>query len=189
MMAHLVRVSVIALGLLLAGCATPVLQGDDAGGEDVAGGSQEPIGQFTPGEPLPDAELPELEGDEVLATSELRGAPAVVNFWASWCTFCIDEMPDFEAVHADLDGRVRFVGVNRQDNLEKARTLADETGVTYELVVDDDSSFFYAVKARGMPTTLLVDEDGAIVHRHVGPLDADQLRTLIGRHLGVRAEG
>jgi cytochrome c biogenesis protein CcmG, thiol:disulfide interchange protein DsbE len=187
-MTRLLPVSLLALGLLLVGCATPVLEEDTEADEEVAGGDQGPMEQFSPGEPLPDAELPHLEEGGVLATTELRGTPSVVNFWASWCTFCVDEMPDFEAVHDELAGEVRFVGVNRQDNLEKAKTLAEETGVTYDLVVDDDSSFFLAVQARGMPTTLLVDEDGAIAHRHVGPLDADQLRTLIGRHLGVRAE-
>lgn len=132
---------------------------------------------------LPDAELPRLDREGALAMRELRGPPAVVNFWASWCPFCVDEIPEFEAVNGELDGRVRFVGVNLEDNLDKARILARETGVTWDLVVDGDGSYFRAVRGRGMPTTLLVDADGVIVRQLTGPQTAEQLRALIEAHL------
>ena len=136
------------------------------------------------GDPLPAAELAMLDGDGVLDTRTLEG-PAVINFWATWCPFCVEEMPDFEQVHADLGDEVRFIGVDREDDHTKARTLADETGVTYELVTDPDGSFFRAVKGRGMPTTLLVDGEGRIVLRHAGPLNAEELTELVREHLDV----
>jgi thiol-disulfide isomerase/thioredoxin len=155
-----------------------------AGGEAQDGGGLEPLTAIGAGDPLPETTMPFLDADGALETTDLRGKPAVFNFWASWCTFCVDEMPDFEEVHADVGHEVAFVGVNREDNHGKAVRLAEEPGVTYMLVVDDDGSFFRAVRARGMPTTLLVDADGTIVHRHAGPLDADGLRDLLSRHLG-----
>lgn len=138
-----------------------------------------------PGQALPDARLERLDGSGSLATGSLTG-PAVVNFWATWCAFCVEEMPDFEAVHRRLGDAVRFVGVDREDDHAKARLLARETGVTYEQVTDPDGSFFRAVQGRGMPTTLLVDREGRIVYRHAGPLTADELIELLGEHLDVR---
>lgn len=172
-----------ALLAVVAACTTPV---DDAGSAGIPEASPQHGGleALPTGDPLPAAELPYLDRDGALDTGELAG-PAVVNFWATWCTFCVEEMPDFEEVHLELEDRVRFIGVNVQDREDKARVLADETGVSYDLVIDDDRSYYFAVLARGMPTTLFVDEDGSIAYRYAGPLDADHLRELIAEHLDV----
>ncbi|MGH3441630.1 MAG: TlpA family protein disulfide reductase [Nitriliruptorales bacterium] len=168
---------VLSLAALVAACG---------GGEaETQQSGLQPLGTLTGGEQLPDAELPRLDGGGVLATADLRGRPTLLNFWATWCVFCVEEMPALEDVHQDVADEVRFVGIDREDNHDKARRLAAETGVTYELVVDDDGSFFRAVQARGMPTTVFVDADGVIVYRHAGPLTADQLRGLLEEHLDV----
>ena len=133
--------------------------------------------------PLPSAALPLLRDGGTLTTDELRGSPAVINFWATWCAFCVEEMPDLQALHEEMGDEVRFIGVDREDDDERALRLADGTGVTYDLVSDRDGSFFRAVQARGMPTTLLVDADGIIRLRHTGPVTEDQLRDLIEAHL------
>ncbi|MDX1659425.1 MAG: TlpA disulfide reductase family protein [Nitriliruptorales bacterium] len=142
----------------------------------------------TPGDALPEAELELLGEDGAVNTATWVGKPTIINFWATWCTFCIDEMPDLEAAHQRLGDDVRFVGVDREDpNIDKALELAEETGVTYELVRDPDASYFRAVKGRGMPLTVLVDEDGIIQFRHNGPLTEEQLLDLVDEHLGLSA--
>ena len=142
----------------------------------------------TPGDELPDAELELLGESGTVNTAEWIGKPTIINFWATWCAFCIDEMPDLEAAHQALGGDVRFVGVDREDpNIEQALELAQETGVTYELVRDPDASYFRAVKGRGMPLTVLVDENGIIQFRHNGPLTEQQLLDLVDEHLGISA--
>ncbi len=142
------------------------------------------LGTLQPGQPLPGMELARLDGGGTVDTGELRG-PAVINFWATWCAFCVEEMPALERVHQQVGERVRFLGVDREDDPVRALTLAERTGVTYELVTDPDGSFFRAVQARGMPTTVLVDASGTIAHRHAGPLEAAELLDLIERHLDV----
>lgn len=132
---------------------------------------------------LPSVALPVLGEDGSFDLGALRGRPAVINFWAAWCPFCIDEMPDFEAVHQRLGDRVAFVGVDLEDDLALASDLAAETGVTYPLVVDADGALFRAVGGRGMPTTLLLDAEGRIVVHHTGPLTAEQLEELITTRL------
>ena len=141
------------------------------------------IAPIEAGQKLSDATLPYIDRQGELSLSELRGQPAVLNFWASWCAFCVDEMPDVQAVHEDLGDDVRFIGIDREDDRDKAIMLARGTGVTYELVADDDASFYRAVQARGMPTTIVVDDDGVIVARHTDPIDAEGLRDLLEEHL------
>lgn len=175
-----------ALALLLAACsgadssdAAADLPQFDAPGSETAAGDH-----------LPDHTLPVLGSEEEVSTHAFQGTPTVVNFWATWCPFCVDEMPDFERAHQALGDAVTFVGVDREDpREEQALALARETGVTYLLVADDDGSFFRAAQGRGMPTTLFVDADGVVQHRFSGPLTEEQLLGLVDEHLGVSAEG
>lgn len=132
------------------------------------------------GQLLPDAELARLGEPGTLRMSSLRGKPSVVNFWATWCPFCVEEMPVFERVHQEFAQDVRFVGINLEDRDELALKLANGTGVTYELLKDPDGDYFDAVRGRGMPTTLFVDADGSVAHHQVGPITAQQLRKVIG---------
>jgi cytochrome c biogenesis protein CcmG, thiol:disulfide interchange protein DsbE len=167
--------------VLLAGCS---------GGDATDPAPTAPTGAITAqdpasADPLPSAELTVLGSDETVTTASWIGTPLVLNFWAEWCGPCREEMPDFEAVHQDLAGAVRFIGIDYMDRAEDAIAFADEVGVTYELVEDPDGTYFRAVRGRGTPQTLLVDADGTIRWRHAGPLDEGQLRELIATHLGV----
>ncbi|MBW3620263.1 MAG: TlpA family protein disulfide reductase [Actinobacteria bacterium] len=174
----------VLAGVLAVGCGGGP---EVSGTEPAAGSTPAPLGTLTGGDPLPDVELARLDGEGSVAMDEL-GGPAVLNFWATWCAFCVEEMPDLEEAHQAVGDDVRFVGIDREDpNVEAALALASETGVTYDLVADPDGSFFRAVKARGMPTTVFVDADGVIRYRHAGPLTRDQLLELVEEHLGVRA--
>jgi len=185
-------VSLLVAGLLLAtACSsdpsTSTAEGAGPGPAaeaDSAVAAAQPLAPLATGDPLPAALLGVLGGDGLLDMADL-GGPAIINFWATWCAFCVEEMPDFEAVHADLGDSVRFIGVDREDNVAQALQLAADTGVSYELVEDVDGAYFRAVKARGMPTTVFVSADGVIVYRHAGPLTEQALRDLIGEHLGV----
>jgi cytochrome c biogenesis protein CcmG/thiol:disulfide interchange protein DsbE len=183
MTTRLLVAALLAGALALAGCseATPTGSSPTA---------PEPLGVLTGGDPLPEAAFPVLgEPERSFATSELRGRPAIINFWATWCPFCVEEMPDLEAAHRTLGDQVTFVGIDRQDSRERALTLAEETGVTYLLLESPEGDFFGQVKARGMPTTLFVDADGVIQHRHAGPITADELLELVAEKLGVVAGG
>lgn len=174
-------IPLILAALLAVSCSN---SGDAAPDDGVTAPS--PLGALRGGTPLPAAELPDLDGDGALRIpDDLAGEPAVLNFWATWCAFCVEEMPDIEEVHRQLRGQVTFVGIDQDDSVDMARTLAERTGVTYRLVVDDDGSYFRSVQGRGMPTTVFIDPDGTIVHRHSGPLDVASLRGLIREHLDV----
>jgi thiol-disulfide isomerase/thioredoxin len=193
-----VTVKRMALGLAaatvlaLASCGgdgAELAASQDCGGTGQGGSANrstaQPLVPLTGGDPLPTVALPELDGSGCLTTDDLLGQPTVINFWATWCAFCVEEMPDLEQVHRDVGDQVRFVGVDREDVADKALELAEATGVSYELVEDRDGSFFRAVQGRGMPTTVFVDAEGTIVYRHAGPVTAEELRALIDEHLDI----
>jgi cytochrome c biogenesis protein CcmG/thiol:disulfide interchange protein DsbE len=137
------------------------------------GGQVEPM-------PLPDVTLPALDGhgpDGGRDLSDLRGAPVVINFWASWCAPCVEEMPRLQQVGRDMD--VKVVGVAYLDQEEKAKAVAERLGITYELLRDDDGEFARDVGLIGTPTTLFVDADGTILRRLTGELTEEQMRETI----------
>ena len=158
----------------------------DTEANDAAAGSG-PEGGDTPaadGRPVPDVRFNYFDGSEG-SLDDFAGTPTVINFWASWCPPCIIEMPAFEAVHVELAPQVAFLGFNVGDEPGAARQLAEQTGVTYPLAEDPDSGIFQAFGGFGMPTTVLVDAEGMIVHMISSRLRAQDLRALIAEHLGV----
>ncbi len=137
---------------------------------------------------VPDFRLLDLEG-EPHRLSEISG-PIVLNFWASWCEPCIEEMPDFEIVSQELRGRVTFVGINDGESLETAREFAyDVTNVSYLVLLDPTKSMTdgpYLLVGR--PTTYFIDADGIIRDLRVGIVDINKLRELVGDLIGEEVE-
>lgn len=138
------------------------------------------------GKPAPDFHLQALDGrrGSAVRLSELRGQVVVVNFWASWCAECRVEQPDLDATwNRFRDAGAVVVGVNFQDTAGDARAYLAETGTSYPTVVDADSGTALAYGLRGVPETFIVDQDGMIVDRVIGPVDASRLADLITRLL------
>lgn len=165
-------------GLLLV--ALPAC-GDDGGAADEPSGSVD-----LAGDDVVDAELAGLGADaDAVALADLRGRPVVVNLWASTCAPCVREMPALESVHQAAGDEVAFVGVAVNDRVDDALELAERTGVTYPLVADADGSFFVDAGATLLPTTLVLDQDGAVVRRLVGEITADELVDVLADETGV----
>lgn len=134
--------------------------------------------------PLPDRTLEGFAGGPPVALAGYRGRPLVVNFWASWCGPCVEEVPAFQEVASAQDD-VAFLGVDVADAPRAAQRFAAEAGITYDLAIDPDRALAGEVGVFGMPTTLFVDAEGMIVHRALTPLDAEGLRAALREHLGV----
>lgn len=105
----------------------------------------------------------------------LRGKPAIVHFWASWCQPCVEEAPEFAALRRRLGGRARLVGVNWSDNLGDAREFITRHRWTFPVLVDADAAAGQHDGIQGLPATLILDEQGRIVKRLTGPQTADGL--------------
>jgi cytochrome c biogenesis protein CcmG, thiol:disulfide interchange protein DsbE len=135
--------------------------------------------------PLPDIELGGFGDGAPVDTAAYRGKPLVLNFWGSWCPPCVEEMPDLQALADAGAGTVEVLGVNYDDQQDKAEALVASLGISFDLAVDEGGELFRAVEGFGMPTTLFVDAGGQIRYRHTGPLDAELLAVLVREHLDV----
>ena len=122
------------------------------------------------GVPL-DIEGTDLNGDPI-SVADFRGDIVVVNSWATWCPPCRDEMPEFAEVASALDGKgVTFLGINVQDELSAAQEYTADT--PYRSVVDPDGSLLASipdVPPRSLPVTVILDPEGRIAVRIIGPI-------------------
>jgi thiol-disulfide isomerase/thioredoxin len=117
----------------------------------------------------------------------LVGTPYVVNFWASWCTECVEEVPYLQEVADVAAGRFQVLGVNFLDAEEGALLAAPDFGLRYPSLFDPEGKLGEAFPVPGLPVTFFVDTDGSIVGTQTGPFDsADDLRDAIEQELGVR---
>lgn len=107
--------------------------------------------------------------------ASLRGKPAAINFWASWCAPCKEEAPDLERVAGLLRGQARLVGVNWTDGTGGARSYVDRYHLTFPNLIDSDGVAGNAYGLNGLPTTFILDSQGKITAVLLGPQSADSL--------------
>lgn len=132
---------------------------------------------------LPAAEFARFDGGAV-TFDDYAGTPLVVNFWASWCPACVNELPEFQAVHEQIGDEVTFVGIANADRRADAVALADEVGLTYTLADDPDGSLFRSLELIAMPTTLFISADGEIEEVWAGQLTEAALIERVDRLRG-----
>jgi cytochrome c biogenesis protein CcmG, thiol:disulfide interchange protein DsbE len=127
------------------------------------------------GATAPTFELPTLDGGEI-ALDELQGAPVVLAFWASWCTTCKGDVPKLQRAVDDWGPRgVTVLGVVMEDTLPAARAAADEAGLRYRSVFDGDGATPTAYGVVATPETFLLDAEGRVAARWIGPLPDHEL--------------
>ncbi|MFC4243205.1 redoxin domain-containing protein [Gryllotalpicola reticulitermitis] len=127
------------------------------------------------GDTPPAVTLPKLTGAGTVSTSSDRGKYTVLNFWASSCSACTTEMPDFEREYSELGGKVAFLGVDVSDATDAARTFAAKYGVSYPLVSDTKGATAGRFRVTGLPYTVILSPTGKVLIRHPGAFTHDEL--------------
>jgi cytochrome c biogenesis protein CcmG, thiol:disulfide interchange protein DsbE len=144
--------------------------------------------------PLTDELGPAL-ADDRLALEELRGVPAVLNFWASWCPPCRSEAPRLERTWRALRRQgVVMLGLNMQDLTGDARDFIREFRVSYPNVRDQSDNVAIDWGVAALPETFFIDARGRVVGHVVGAVSDSQLRAGIsaarsGKPVGTRSGG
>ena len=140
-------------------------------------------------EPAPDFELDRMNGDTFHLGAH-RGEVVVVNFWATWCPPCREEIPGFVELQKEYeDDGLTIVGVSMDDGgFSTVRPFADEMDINYPLVMDDGNVGRAYGPVRALPSTFVVGPDGMIQHVRSGYLPEAQLRAWI-KPLLDRAQG
>ena len=129
--------------------------------------------------PATEFEMTLLSG-EGFVLSDLKRSVVVLNFWASWCVPCRQEMPAFELIYQEYKDRdVVFVGVAYADTEPEARAFAEQVGVSYPLGMDvtDEISESYGIQA--LPTTFFIDREGIITKKITGLATEGLLRIFL----------
>ncbi|WP_290652430.1 TlpA disulfide reductase family protein [Aquisalimonas sp.] len=134
----------------------------------------------------PAFELPDLDG-EARSISEWDGELIVLNFWATWCPPCLKEIPVFTELQADYaNAGVQFLGV-AIDDPEDAREFRDKLNMNYPSFHGVQSAMdineAYGNELGTLPYTVVIDRDGAIVHRFEREVTRDEIEPVIREHL------
>lgn len=142
--------------------------GSDASGE--TDGKANPIPEFT---------MTDADGKKV-SISDLSGKPTVINFWASTCPYCIDEMPYFEELYKTMGDEIQFimldiVGFNGETEND-GRAFIEENGYTFPVYYDTEYEATYALGLRSLPMTLFLDSDGNMTAVANGRIDEEILQ-------------
>ena len=134
-------------------------------------------------QPAPEMQGTTLDG-RALRLSEFRGRVVLLNFWATWCPPCVEEMPDLQQVADDLGPQgVTVLGLSADvGDPEHVTTFLHRHHITYPVIIADEST----VSAYGvtmLPTTFLIDQQGLVRHRYLGPRGrrflAEDIRALL----------
>ena len=124
-----------------------------------------------PGGATPALELVDLQGKKH-SRAEYRGKVVLVNFWATWCEPCREEMPSIERLRASLEGRpFAVLAVNLAEPESRIQKFLDSVPLGFPILLDRDTKTTRAWQAKVLPATYIVGRDGVIRYRQVGELD------------------
>ena len=138
--------------------------------------------ETTPPTHLPQLTLPDLQG-KPRTLSEWQGRPLLINFWATWCEPCREEMPRFVKLQDEYgDKGLQFVGI-AIDEADKVQRFASEIHLNYPTLMGGygaiELSRSTGNRYGALPFTVIIDRAGAIVHTQLGPLKDPQLLAMI----------
>jgi peroxiredoxin len=136
--------------------------------------SEPPPDPIRPGQLAPEFTLPLLEGGEPLSLADLRGRVVLLNFWATWCKPCEDEMPAMQRLHEQLAGPgFVLLAVSLDQGTEEVAAFRQRLGLTFPILLDPGKRVSESYQTYRYPESYLIGRDGRILARYIGPRDWD----------------
>jgi peroxiredoxin len=149
-----VLIAILLLTILSTGCDRP------GGGADIA------VGQV-----VPDFTLKDMEGRSV-TLSDYRGKVVFLNFWATWCPPCREEMPAMERLNAVFEGKdFVMLAVNTEKDIETVRAFLKQSPHSFTVLLDQQATVQNLYGVFRFPETFLLDKEGRLVERFLGARD------------------
>jgi peroxiredoxin len=134
--------------------------------------------------PAPDFELTDLTGKSI-SLSDLRGKVIFVNFWATWCGPCRQEIPDFiEFYKENKDNGAVILGVSVDKSTNKVRDFASDYGINYPIAMATDAIVKDYKPGKFVPTTIIIDSNGMIQQKQIGVMDKSALEHYFKEYSG-----
>ncbi len=131
---------------------------------------QPPLGR---GDVAPAFDLPRLAGGRT-SLAGLEGQVALINFWATWCKPCEDEMPAMQRLYDGLAGDgFELLAISVDESVDDVRAFNERLALSFPVLLDPDQEAARRYQTTGFPESILVDREGRIVERYVGPREWD----------------
>src|ERR1700733_2418978 len=135
--------------------------------------------------PMPPFLVNDVEG-HVLSTAEWRGKVVIVNFWATWCPPCREEIPELLKLKKEYGDKLEIVGISEDDDPpESVLKFARQKGMTYPIVMATDQLIDSYGGVPALPTSFVIDTQGRVVQKHSGLYPLESYRREIGTLLGL----
>lgn len=134
------------------------------------------------GDRAPDFQLKTIEG-ETIKLSDFHGQKILLNFWATWCPPCRDEMPDMQKYHEQHDD-VTILAVNLTESermIDDIEEFLDEFSITFDVLLDENTEVANLYTAHALPTTYFIDPEGMIQQKVMGGIDYDFIEKQFGK--------
>jgi len=121
--------------------------------------------------------------------SDLKGQVVFINFWATWCSPCRDEMPSMQALYSSMPAdKFKLLSILSNDEPAFADITAKKLGATFPILIDPDNKTGLAYGLTGVPETFIVDKHGVLREKFIGPAnwDAPDAREMIMKYLSQK---
>lgn len=163
-------------GVVLAGCLALAWGIQGCGGQEVPS-------SLGPGDPAPEFSLKDLHGQKV-SLKDYRGKLVLLNFWATYCEPCREEMPDLMALYDAYKAKdVVVVGISLDETGAAAvRPFVEALKIGYPILLGD-SGIFTRYRGFGTPMTVLIGRDGKLAKKWVGAKSRQEFEKTVGQHL------
>ena len=148
---------------------------------DLTAATEPAAGATAPAELAPDFTLAALDG-AMVQLSTLRGRWVLVNFWATWCAPCREEMPYLDGLAANHADRLTVLAVNMREPEDAVAAFVAELDLRLPVLLAPDDATLLAYNVRGLPISFLIDPEGAVVQRMVGPVTPGRIEAKIDEH-------
>ena len=134
----------------------------------------------------PDFSLEDYEGN-IVNLADFAGKNIIVNSWAVWCPFCVEELKDFANLEHEFGDDIVIIAIDRAESLEKQKRYTDDLGVTDDLVflLDPKDSFYRSIGGFSMPETIFVDGEGNIVFHKRGPMKFEEMKAKVQQFFSI----
>jgi peroxiredoxin len=124
-----------------------------------------------PAKAAPDFTLLNTDGQQI-ALQQYRGKVVFLNFWATWCIPCREEMPAIERLHQTYQAQeLAIISIDLKESADQVKVFFQKHGLSFPALLDPNGSVFRDYLVAGMPTTYLIDRDGTMLARGVGGRD------------------
>lgn len=135
------------------------------------------VENFQKGQKAPDIAFVDFDGG-THRLSDYQGKAVVLDFWAAWCPYCIEEMPELQKAQDKYKDKLVMIGVHRTDTEKPDAGLkfAKERGVSYLLVADTNGSLYKAAGGFGMPVAVFIDSRGVVQEVKSGPKTVEEIQ-------------